>query len=87
MTTTDKPIQVIRDSQICVSHTVRSALNYVSQAQGENNPDALAQSVLADWLATNHPDVMAHIKTKQDMDKAFKAELKKKLGVKVPFAD
>jgi len=82
-----KPIQVIRDSQICVSYTVRSALNYVSQAQGDTNTDALAEQVLHLWLSANHADVMAHIKAKQDADKAFRFELKKKLGTPVPFAD
>ena len=87
MSDSDKPIQIIRDSQICVSYTVRSALNYVSQAQGESGPDAIAEYVLKGWLHDNHADVMAHIKAKQDADKAFRVELKKKLGTPVPFAD
>lgn len=78
--TEDKPIQLIRDSQICVSYTVRSALNLVSQAQGLNNPDALAEIVLLGWLTDNHPCVMNHLQAKRDMDKAFRVELKKRLN-------
>lgn len=87
MNTDDKPISVIRDSQICVSYTVRSALNYVSQALGMQSTDALANDILEGYVTEHWPTVMAHIKAKQDADKAFRAELKKQLGQPVPFAD
>lgn len=80
MTTDDKPISIIRDSQVCVSYTVRSALTFISQAMDFNNPDALAERVLSDWIAKEHLDVADHIKAKQDADKAFRVELKKRLN-------
>lgn len=81
MSNDDKPIQIIRDSQICVSYTVRSALNYVAQASGTTNIDQLAENVLTEWLSANHANVLEHIEIKHAMDRVFRLELKKKLNL------
>ena len=73
-------IAYVRNNSVAISYESRTGLNFVSQAKGLNNPDALAESVIIAWLADNHPDVLAHIRQRQKQDDDFRNELKAKLN-------
>ena len=79
-------IAYVRNNSVAISYESRTGLNFVSQATGLNNPDALADKVIWDWLEQSHPEVCRHIKDRQATDNQFRDSLKARLGEKIPFA-
>ena len=77
-------IAYIRNNSVAISYESRTGLNYVSQATGLNNPDALADTVIMAWLIDKHPEVVEHIRRRQEADNAFRDKLRKQHD---PFAE
>lgn len=70
-----------RSDAIYVSWQSRSGLGYVAKAIGTVS-DELADTIIADWLKANHPDVVEHMKARHQSDDDFRTALAKKLKVK-----
>ncbi len=75
-----EPQQIIRSDAIFIGYEAKRALNMLAKAKGLTCTDELAQQVLSDWLAVNHPEVMAHIRAIHKADDDFKAALKARIN-------
>lgn len=70
-------VQYIRDNAVYVSWQTRKGLHYVTLALGEDQiTDALAEKILSEWLKTNHPNVVEHMRRQHEADQEFKKSLK-----------
>lgn len=83
--TDEQSFQPIRSDAIYVSYQTRKALRYVAKASGTNNPDALADKILWEFMEQSHPKVVEYIKAQEVAETTFAAELRAMLGQKPPF--
>lgn len=80
MTDEPKRINVIRGDSVAISYETRKGLRYVSRALGMSNADTLAEQILCNWIAENHPMVLVHIEDASINEGKFERELKQKLS-------
>ena len=72
-----RPTGTTRDSSVYVSWQTRKGLGYVPKEDDETI-DSLAEKILADWLKANHPNIVEHMKSQYEADKAFRELLGEK---------
>ena len=60
----------IRSEVIYVPWKIRKSLGYVAQAQGTTR-EALAEAVLSEWLAANHPSIGEWLDKRQSEEREF----------------
>ena len=72
-----------RSDSLYISPKTRSALYLVKLKTGETypGPDAMADTILWEWVSTHHPEIKTHLDERESRDKAFKETIKPK----VPF--
>ncbi len=70
----------IRSDAIYISYGCRAALRLAALKSPEETPnsDALAESVLMEWLKKTHPEIMEHLRERDESDKRFRDGLKPK---------
>lgn len=73
---------LIRPRQTYLSYPTYKSMQFIAFAKGVPVDD-VAEEVLASWIKTNHPDIVAHIKERWDRDKAFKDGLMARLNPKL----
>lgn len=81
----DEQTSKVRTDSLYISWQVRKSLNYAALKNIEPERvtgDAIAERVLSEWLAVNHPDIVAHFQNQHDVDQEFRNTLKPK----PPFA-
>lgn len=59
---------MLRDDSIHVQRATRRALFFLPHTEDLPTVDAWADKVLSDWLAANHPDIVAHVKRQEKED-------------------
>ena len=70
----------IRSEVIYVPWKLRKSLGYLAQAQGTTR-EALAEAILSEWLAANHPKIGEYLDKRQSEDKEFQKSISN-----IPFA-
>lgn len=64
-----------RPNTLYVSYVTHKGLGYAAQATGIKR-DELAETILAEWIKANHPNIVEHMKKRYQEDKEFIAGLK-----------
>lgn len=67
-----------RTDCLYVEYVTKAGLGYIAKAM-KITSDQLADTILADWLKANHPDVVEHMKTRHEADDAFRLALQKRI--------
>ncbi len=65
----------IRPNTLYVSFVTHKGLGYAAQATGIKR-DELAETILAEWIKTNHPNIVEHMRKRYDEDREFIKALK-----------
>lgn len=65
----------IRSESIYVSWKIRKSLGYLAQALGTTR-EALAESILNEWLSANHPSIGEYLDKRQAEEKEFMTKFK-----------
>lgn len=74
-----------RNDALFVSKPTRKALWLIAKAKELPCADALAETILNEWLTANHPDVCQHVTDQQKAGEAFAKQLHEQLKPKLPL--
>ena len=82
MTTTNQ----IRSDAIFLTKPTHKALRLVAKAKELPCSDELAQTIISEWLAVNHPEVCRHVADQYQAQADFAKALHTKLKPERPLA-